>query len=102
MICTLELEGHRGNYALYDLLPTMDSLLEHLEATKANHTAANSTPHLINSTLLAWQKLDKHFAYICAVALHPSMKFAYFAINWAEHSVWIESARVKETLRWET
>ena len=27
--CTLELEGHQGNSALYNLLPTMDYLLEH-------------------------------------------------------------------------
>ena len=107
--CTLELEGHRGNGALYDLLPTMDYLLEHLEAAKAHHTAANSTPHLINSILLAWQKLDKYdtltdtnTAIYAAVVLHPSMKFEYFEINWAEHSTWIESARNKVILLWET
>jgi len=60
--CTLELEGHRGNGALYDLLPTMDYLLEHLETAKSHHTAANSTTHLISSILLAWQKLDKYYA----------------------------------------
>jgi len=106
---TLELEGHRGNGALYDLLPTMDYLLEHLETAKSHHTAANSTTHLISSILLAWQKLDKYYALTdsntaiyAAVALHPSMKFEYFEINWAEHPAWIESARNKVTLLWET
>ena len=32
--CTLELEGHRGNGALYDMLPIMDFLLNHLEVAK--------------------------------------------------------------------
>ena len=35
--CTLELELHRGNGALYDLLPAIDNLLKHLETAKKNH-----------------------------------------------------------------
>jgi len=41
--CTIELEGHRGNGALYYLLSTMDYLLEHLETAKHSYTTSNST-----------------------------------------------------------
>ena len=40
--CTLELEGHRNNGVLYDLLPTMDTLLEHLETAKHSYKVSNS------------------------------------------------------------
>jgi len=57
--CMLELEGHRGNGTLYDLLPTIDYLLAHLKTAKHSYTACNSTPNLVISIQLAWQKLDK-------------------------------------------
>ena len=90
--CTLELKGHKGNGALYDLLPIMDYLLEHLETVKHHYTASNSTPHLISSIQLPWEKLNKYYtltdsntAVYAAVALYSGMKFEYFEINWAEH-----------------
>ena len=85
--CTLELEGHRGNGALYDMLPTIDYLLEHLESSKSLF-ATSASLHLMSSIELAWSKLNKYYALTeantvlyAAVALHPSMKFDY-RINW--------------------
>ena len=45
--CTLELEGHRGNGALYDMLPTIDYLLEHLESAKLLFATSGSL-HLMS------------------------------------------------------
>lgn len=45
--CTFELEGHRENGALYDMLPTIDYLLEHLELAKSLFAASGSL-HLIS------------------------------------------------------
>ena len=110
--CSLELEGHRGNGALYDLLPTMDYLLDHLESTKSIYTpaaAGSGSRHLSYSIGLAWEKLNKYYtltenntALYAAVALHPSMKFDYFDINWVEHSDWIKDAKVKVKHLWES
>ena len=40
--CTLLLEGFCGNGALYNILPIMDTLLEHLETAKS--MCLNSDP----------------------------------------------------------
>ena len=106
--CTLELEGHRGNGALYDMLPTIDYLLEHLESSKSLF-ATSASLHLMSSIELAWSKLNKYYALTeantvlyAAVALHPSMKFDYFEVNWSEHVDWIIDARLKVKDLWET
>ena len=97
--CTLKLEGHRGNGALYDMLPTIDYLLAHLESAKSLFAASESL-HLMSSIELAWSKLNKYHALIeantvlyAAVALHLSLKFDYFEVNWSEHVDWIIDAR---------
>lgn len=107
--CTLEFEGHRGNGVLYDLLPTMDYLLEHLESTLKSYTAEECSEHLLTSINLAWSKLDKYYSLTednivlyAAVALHPSMKFDYFEAAWPEHPTWIENAKVKVEQLWES
>ena len=109
--CTLELEGHQGNGALYDLLPTMDYLLEHLETSKTLYSTPTSSlsSYLPMSIDLAWNKLNKYYALMdentilyAAVALHPSMKFDYFDINWPEHPDWIQNARMRVKKLWET
>ena len=98
--CTLELEGHRGNGALYDMLPVMDIVLDHLENAKLMHTASTSPPHMLQSIDLAWQKLNKYYTMTesnavlyAAIALHPAMKMEYFETNWADHPDWIDDAR---------
>lgn len=107
--CTLELEGHRGNGVLYDLLPTMDYLLVHLESTLQLYKARKCSPHLLSSITLAWRKLEKYYrltdeniVLYAAVVLHPSMKFDYFETSWAEHPAWITSAKAKVQQSWET
>ena len=89
--CTLEREGHRNNGVLYDLLPTMDTLLEYLETAKHSYKVSNSASHLIQSIELAWEKLNKYYStpesnavLYAAVVLHPGMKYDYFESNWAE------------------
>ena len=49
-------------WALYELFPTMDILLEHLEKAKVMYTASNSTSHFITSIGLAWEELDKYYS----------------------------------------
>jgi len=91
------LEGHHRNGALYDLLPAMDFLLEHLESAKSLYSG--SSAHLVSSIELTWTKLNKYYSLTesntvlyTAIALHPSMKFNYFNISWPEHLEWIENA----------
>jgi len=48
---TLELEGHHGNGAPYDLLPAMDFLCEHLESAKSLYSG--SSVHVVSSIELA-------------------------------------------------
>lgn len=105
--CTLEVEGARGNGALYDMLPTMHLLLEHLKNAKAMHSAQPDT-HFLQSFELAWQKLNKYYSMkesnsvlYAAVDLLPGMKFEYFKINWAEHPEWIKDVRSKVIDIWE-
>lgn len=95
---TLTLEGHRGHGALWDILPAMDGLLDHVETCQTLYTA--SSPHLVAYIQLAWTKLNKYYSLTefnpvlyAAVALHPAIKFDYFTIAWAEHPDWIESAQ---------
>jgi len=74
---TLELEGYHRNGALYDIFPAFDMLLEHIENAKGFYVG--STPHLLQSLDLAWEKLNKYYALTefnpvlyAAVVLHPS------------------------------
>ena len=62
---TLTLEGHRSNGALYDLLPCMDTLLDHLEDASRKFIASNfASDHLIASIKLAWDKLNKYYSLV--------------------------------------
>ena len=105
---TSSLEGHRSNGSLYDLLPCMDTLLEHLENASRKYQFTNPIPqHLLTSIDLAWLKLNKYYTLAdnttvlyAAVALHPGMKFEYFDITWAEHSEWINNAKKKIRALW--
>ena len=105
--CTLELEGHRGNGALYDMLPTIDYLLVHLESAKSLFATFGSI-HFMSSIELTWSKINKYYTLTKAntvlytvVALHPSMKFDYFEVNWSEHVDWIIDAQLKVKDLWE-
>ena len=109
--CTLLLEGFRGNGALYDMLPTMDTLLEHLETAKTmclNSDPDDTSPFFL-SIVAAWGKINKYYSMTAsnavlyaAVALHSGIKFDYFDINWAEHADWIKEARKKVEELWQT
>lgn len=86
----------------------MDTLLEHLETAKSTYTASNSAPHLVQSILLAWEKLNKYYSMTdanvvlyAAVVLHPALKYDYFEINWAEHPDWIKDAKCKVEALWQ-
>ena len=74
----------------------MDGLLEHLETSKSLYRI--SSPHLTAWIELVWGKLNKYYSLTAfhpvlyaAVALHPAMKFEYFAIARADHPDWIDA-----------
>ena len=105
----MNLEGYQVNNVLYDLPPTLNYLLEHLETTKHTYTTSNSTCHLLNSIQLAWQKLDKYYIFsgsntvlYIVVALYSSMKFEYVEVTCPEHPDRIMAAKSKVNLLWKT
>jgi hypothetical protein len=101
---TKELQGNIGdarmNGALWDVLPTMDFLLQTLEDAKEQFVTTN--PTFANCVNLAWQKLntyytltDKSPVYVAAVLLDPRMRLEYFQRRWHNRQEWINEARTK-------
>ena len=105
---TLTLEGHRTNGALYDLIPCMDTVLDHLEDASRKFIHSNfASKHLTMSIKLAWDKLNKYYSLIdnnvvlyASVALHPGIKLEYFELNWEEHPEWVSDVKEKVYNLW--
>jgi len=110
---TLQLEGsstaaHRPNAYIADVLPAMDELLQHLEDCRIRyHHGSNASQNIVISISNAWQVLDKYYSLadlapvMCAaVALHPEIKYQYFADEWNEQPAWITAAHHKIQTLW--
>src|SRR5437667_3728777 len=81
-------EGSKG--AVWEILPAMDILLEHLESAKVEYEFSEHM-HLKACINNAWIKLDKYYnmtelssVYVAALVLHPRYKWAYFEKKWSQ------------------
>ncbi|TKA69538.1 hypothetical protein B0A49_09762 [Cryomyces minteri] len=89
------IEGRHG--ALWEVLPTMELLLETLERKKTELQYVHS--HFKTCVNLGWKKLDEYYAltdrttaYRVATALHPSMRLLWFKVKWSHRSDWYDGA----------
>jgi hypothetical protein len=85
---TLRLEGKwktgsRGS--VWEILPTIDLLVEHREATKAKYEHIHEYTHVKTAIKNVWLVLDKYYnlaevspIYVAAVDLNPNCKWQYF------------------------
>ena len=98
---TMELQGNLSdeqmNGAIFDLLPSFDYLLQHLEDAKKKFTGKSTIATCVN---LAWLKLNEYYektdltsVYVIATILDPRMKYGYFERRWATRQDWIEIAK---------
>jgi hypothetical protein len=101
----MELQGDlsdgRMNGAIFDVLPSFDYLLQHLEEAKKKLTGKSTIATCIN---LAWSKLNEYYeksdltsVYVIATMLDPRMKYGYFERRRATRPSqdWIEAAKAK-------
>src|SRR5579859_7781982 len=100
---TMELQGdlsdERMNSVIFDVLPSFDYLLQHLEDAKKKFTGKSTMATSIN---LAWLKLNEYYeksdltsVYVIATMLDSRMKYGYFERRWATRQDWIKIAKAK-------
>ena len=100
---TMELQGNLSdgwmNGAIFDVLPSFNYLLQHLEHAKRKFTEKSTIVTCIN---LAWFKLNEYYeknnltsVYIIATMLDPRMMYGYFECCWATRQEWIKTAKAK-------
>ena len=99
---TKELEGqpyHGNRGSIWEVLPSMEYLLEHLEAMK-EHYEYHPDMHFRTNINLGWSKLDEYYnrtkespAYIAALVLHPQYKWQWIEAEWKEFPCWITEAK---------
>jgi len=97
--CRMEgraVEGSRG--AIWETLPSMDFLLEHIERAKLEYEHLNK--HIYSSLNNAWYKLNNYYSltdmspiYIAGVVLNPQLKWSYFEEKWSHKPEWMGDAR---------
>jgi hypothetical protein len=100
--------GDRG--AVWETLPAMDLMLEHLEITKTQYANLDATHLFVKASVNnAWDKLDKYYeltseslVYIAAVVLNPKYKWQYFEKHWGHKLQWITEGRAVVKALWET
>ena len=98
---TIANEGVRNSIS--DVLPTMDYLLHHIEASRE----ATTVPHLATMMETAWAKLADYYemtedspVYSAATVLNPSLKWAYMERTWEDKTDWIERAKSRVGQLW--
>jgi hypothetical protein len=102
-IATKRLEGRISNGrhgSIWEVLPTFELLLAHLEAAKVQY-AQHPEQHFKENINLAWVKLNEYYlltdrspAYIAATVLHPAHKWMFAEKYWAPaHPEWIQPAK---------
>lgn len=89
------MEGCRG--AIWETLPSMDFLLEHIERAKLEYEHLHK--HIYSSLNNAWYKLNNYYSltdmspiYVAGVVLNPQYKWCYFEEKWSFKPQWIEEA----------
>ena len=105
-------EGKHG--ALWEVLPTMEFLLEHI---KSMYDKVKDVPdpredleppaeaqivarHFRNTLQLGWASLDKYYSktddtpiYLAALVLHPAYKWTWIERQWSSKRQWIATGR---------
>jgi hypothetical protein len=91
---TIANEGARNSIS--DVLPTMDYLLHHIEASRD----ATTVPHWATIMETAWAKLPDYYemtedspVYSAATVLNLSPKWAYIERTWQGKTEWIDRAK---------
>ena len=90
---TLHLQGNARyglHGAIWEALPTMEYLLEHLEELRAK--TPESEPRLWESVNNAWKKMKKYYAltdkshqiYAAATLLNPTERMSFFRLKWVD------------------
>ena len=85
--------------ALFNVLPTFDSLLHKLETAKKKYVKSNNT-NFATCVNLAWRKMDEYYdksddskVYFVASVLDPRIKLRYFEKYWPEK--WLTDSQTK-------
>jgi hypothetical protein len=99
---TKELEGqphhgHRGS--IWEVLPSMEYLLEHLETMKERYEY-HPDLHFRTNINLGWSKIDEYYnrtkespAYVASLVLHPQYKWQWIEAEWKDFPSWIIEAK---------
>ncbi|KAJ3453198.1 hypothetical protein MRS44_018853 [Fusarium solani] len=109
-IATKRLEGRPedGKYgAIWEVLLTMEWLLQHLEDSKLQHEH-DEEPYLRIGCNLGWMKLDKYYTltedspvYLAALVLHPAFRWPTVESQWADRPDWLERGKAAVRELWE-
>ncbi|KAK2675228.1 hypothetical protein RAB80_010212 [Fusarium oxysporum f. sp. vasinfectum] len=109
-IATKRLEGRpeEGKYgAIWEVLLTMEWLLQHLEDSKLQHEH-DEEPYLRIGCNLGWMKLDKYYTltedspvYLASLVLHPAFRWPSVESQWADHPDWLERGKIAVRELWE-
>lgn len=88
---------------LYNCIPEMDSILDHLESRRLNE----SDPIMMPMYQQAWEKMVKYYklledspANIAASVLHPGYKWDYIDTRW--HNDWLDPAKASMKEFWQS
>jgi hypothetical protein len=109
-VATKSLEGRAtgGQFgAIWEVLPAMEFLLEHLEELKQQYKN-HPDDHFKIGINLAWQKLDEYYnktsvspAYVAAVVLHPALRWQWIKKQWSDWPDWIKDAETEVLKLWQ-
>lgn len=98
---TIANEGMRDS--ICNVLPTMDYLLHHIEATKK----ATFLSQLAAMMETAWAKLADYYeltedspVYSAATVFNPSLKWAYMEKTWEDKTEWVDRANARVGQLW--
>ncbi|KPA35844.1 transposase [Fusarium langsethiae] len=107
---TKRLEGRpeEGKYgAIWEVLLTMEWLLQHLEDSKLQHEH-DEEPYLRIGCNLGWMKLDKYYTltedspvYLAALVLHPAFRWPSVESQWTDHPDWLDRGKIAVRELWE-
>ncbi|KAL9564063.1 hypothetical protein ACKAV7_011837 [Fusarium commune] len=92
---------------VWDMLPTYEFLLQHLEEFKTRYKD-HKEQHFRYNINQAWMKLNKYYGltddspiYVAAVVLHPRMKWSFVDKFWNDRPDWRDKARRDVRQLWE-
>ncbi|KAG7426566.1 putative AC transposase [Fusarium oxysporum f. sp. raphani] len=100
-------QGYGKYGAIWEVLLTMEWLLQHLEDSKLQHEQ-DEEPYLRIGCNLGWMKLDKYYTltedspvYLASLVLHPAFRWPSVESQWADHPDWLERGKIAVRELWE-